>query len=1110
MQKTTIAIVLSILMQPFIWGQESTGRLLGTVTDPSGAVVPKTNITVHETNTGFERKVVANDTGDYVVPGLPIGQYTVTADAPGFRTSTISGLTLQLNQEARVDIKMVVGSSSASVEVTTTTPLLVTDSSAVGQVIENKSITDMPLNGRAFWQLAQLTPGAVYTPGGSDISSGGQGIRASRIGLRISGSSRLAAGWLLDGFDITEYELGSTSITPSTDAIQEFKVLAGGMSAEYGLPSVINAALKSGSNEFHGSLYEYLRNQKIQARNFFSPNVPPLKRNQFGATFGGPIKRDKVFFFADYEGARTRQGTTFNSNVPTPQQLNGDFNGGRAVFDPLTTIINPANRTQFVRTPFAGNMIPASRQSQQSLYFKSWFPAPNNGPGLFAYSPSLLLDTDKFDIKISPRLTEKDSLVSRYSYVANTEQDQQGYPALGYYPLNSRAQNAGLSYFHTFSPSITSEVTFNYYRSYFLLLNASTFNGQDVVAKAGITGFEGISSLQPGAPSIALSGYTTLSGSTDNRPKANRIRTYQYRSALTWVHGNHFLKFGAQLSHQSHAFFHGQGSQGSFNFNGQYTQNPLSAGNTGDAFADFLLGYPNSVTRSTPLQIYGNTGNFWAFYGQDDWRVTRNFTLNIGLRWELNSFYSGIRGQTNAFDFATGKLMIPTVNGVPDLTAQPQEALLWNVFRPLLETSEEKGLPWSIRYPDYRDPAPRIGFAWRPLGSEHTVIRSAYGIFYIYPDTNQTQSQIAAPPFQLTQTVNNDVPTATTLTPSRNLTNFFLGQPLASINSAPAITTGGTNYRSAYTQTWNLNIQHEFKNNIGAEIAYVGNKGTRLSALSVYNIPFAGPGNVQARRPYQQWGVIRYLTWGGSSTYHSLQSKVEKRFSNGFSLLGSYTYSKCLDGPGSEEGGSPAFYLDNAYKGRCNFDVPHNFVTSYIWALPFGRGQRWLSNAPRAVDFVLGGWQWQGINTFQSGTPFSATISTDRANTAVSQNPDSIAAPIGIGDPTCWFFVAANAACKAFLPNQADTFVLPAQYTYGNSGRNVLRNGRLIQFDTSLFKNFRITETKSIDFRAQVYNLSNTPSFNTPGTNVNLATGGQVTSTRNQPRLYEFGLKFSF
>ena len=454
--------------------------------------------------TGLERKTLANESGDYSIPLLPIGQYTVTGEAAGFKTSTITGLTLQVNQEARVDIKLTVGSAAESIQVEAASPVLVTDDSSVGQVIENVAIANMPLNGRAFWQLAQLTPGAVYTPGGSDIASGGSGIRASRIGLRISGSSRLAAGWLLDGFDITEYELGSTSITPSTDAIDEFKVLAGGMSAEYAEPSVINAALKSGSNSFHGSAYEYLRNEKIQARNFFSPTVPPLKRNQFGATIGGPIKHDKIFFFADYEGARTRQGTTQNSNVPSVQQLNGDFSGGRPIFDPLTTAINPANPSQFVRTQFPGNVIPANRMSPQALFFKPLFPVPNNGPGLFVYSPSLSLDTNKFDIKVSPRLTAKDSLVSRYSFVDNTEQDVQGYPALGYYPLHSRSQNAGLTYLHIFSPGITSETTFSYYRTYFLLLNASAFNGQNVVQQAGITGYEGISNLQPAGSAAQL------------------------------------------------------------------------------------------------------------------------------------------------------------------------------------------------------------------------------------------------------------------------------------------------------------------------------------------------------------------------------------------------------------------------------------------------------------------------------------------------------------------------------------------------------------------------------------------------------------------------------
>jgi hypothetical protein len=363
--------------------QESTARLLGTIRDPTGAVIPRANVVARNVATGLLWKTVTNDTGDYAIPLLSIGQYTVTAEAAGFKTSTVTGLVLQVNQEARVDITLTVGSATESVEVTTSSPLLVTDDSSVGQVVENTSIANMPLNGRAFWQLAQLTPGAVYTPGGSDIASGGAGIRASRIGLRISGNSRLAAGWLLDGFDITEYELGSTSITPSTDAIDEFKVLAGGMSAEYAEPSVINAALKSGSNSFHGSAYEYLRNEKIQARNFFSPTVAPLKRNQFGATVGGPIKHDKIFFFADYEGARTRQGTTQNSNVPSVQQLNGDFSGGRPIFDPLTTTVNPANASQFVRTQFPGNVIPASRMSAQALYFKPLFPVPNNGPSLF-------------------------------------------------------------------------------------------------------------------------------------------------------------------------------------------------------------------------------------------------------------------------------------------------------------------------------------------------------------------------------------------------------------------------------------------------------------------------------------------------------------------------------------------------------------------------------------------------------------------------------------------------------------------------------------------------------------------------------------------------------
>jgi hypothetical protein len=838
--------------------------------------------------------------------------------------------------------------------------------------------------------------------------------------------------------------------------------------------------------------------------------VPPLKRNQFGTTLGGPIRHDKIFFFADYEGARTRQGTTFNSNVPSPAQLDGNFAGARPIFDPLTTRVNPANTSQFIRDQFPGNAIPQNRLAAPALYFKPWFPTPNNG-NLFAYSPTLALDTDKFDIKVSPRLTLKDSLVSRYSYVNNTEQDPQAYPALGFYPLHSRAQNVGLSYMHIFSPSVTAEVAANYYRMFFYFLNASNFNGQDVVTKAGITGYNGFSDQQPAGPNIVLSGYATVGGSTDNRPKANRIRTYEYRSALTWATGHHNMKFGAQLTHQAHAFLNGNGSQGGFTFNGQYTQNPLSAGNTGDAFADFLLGYPQTAQRSTPQNIFGAAGSSWNFYGQDDYRVTRNLTLNLGLRWELISWMAGIRGQTNAFDFATGKVIIPTRNGTPDLTAQPLIPLFWSVFRPLLETTEEKGLPWSIRPRDDRAPAPRIGLAWRPFGSDKWVVRSAYGIFWLYPDTNLLQPLYRTPPFNVIQLVNNDVPTATTLTPGRTLANYWLGQPVASLNTTPAITTMGTFYRSAYQQTWNLNLQHEIGNGMAVEAGYVANKGTRLQYGSAGNVPLAGPGNVQARRPYPQYGVFLLQQWGGSSTYHSFQAKFEKRFSRGFSFLGSYTFSKCLDAPGSEEGASPASYLDNLNRGPCNFDVPHNFVTSYVWELPFGKGRKFLSHAPRAVDALLGGWQWQGINTLQSGVPYSVTINTDRANTGQSgQRPDSLTPTVQPRDLNCWYFTTANPACRALLPAQADTFALPAQFTYGNLGRNTLRGDRLVQLDMSLIKSFRLTESKSFEFRAQVFNLTNTVSFAAPSANENLATGGQITATRNQPRLYEFGLKFAF
>lgn len=1104
-------IALPLFLSQSSPAQQSSARMLGSVTDQSGATVPRASVTASAVATGQQRSTVTDENGAYTIPLLPIGEYVVVIEAQGFKQSTIRNITLQVGQDVRVDATLTLGSTAESVQVEALAPLLVTDNSSVGQVIENKAIVNMPLNGRAFWQLAQLTPGVVFTPGGSDITAGGQGIRATRIGLRISGSSRLAGGWLLDGFDITEYELGATSITPSTDALQEFKVMAGGMSAEYALPSVINAALKSGENSFHGSLYEYIRNNKLEARNFFANEKTPLKRNQFGATLGGPIKRNRIFFFTDYEGGRTRQGTTFNNVVPTQPELAGNYAGGRPVYDPATTRENPAVAGQFLRDQFPGNVIPQSRMSPQALYFRSIFPTPNSGANRFVYSPALALDSDKFDVKVTPNISVRDNIVSRYSYSNNVESDPAAYPGLGHYPLTSRAQNVGLSWYHNFGPSVTTELTASYYRMYFYFLNASNFNGKDVIADAGIRGFEGVSSQQSAYPQLNLSGFRAVEGNTDNRPKANRIRTYQYRAATTVNHGKQTWKFGAQLTHQAHAFLNGNGSQGVFNFDGRYSQNPLSPGNSGNAVADFLMGYPNSVQRAFPIQIFGNTGNFWALYGQNDYRVTRDLTLNMGLRWESNSFFDGIRGQTNAFNFKTGKVIIPTRNGTPDLDAQPGMRQIWPVFRDLIETTEELGLPWSVRYRDNLSFAPRFGFAWRPFGKDNWVIRSAYGIFYVYPDSNITLGQVRTPPFLILQVINNDVPTRATPVPRRTLTDYFLGQSLVDRNATPNITTGGTRYRTTYTQTWNFLIQRQLGHNLAAEIGYVGNKGTRTQHSTNYNVPDPGPGNIQGRRPYPNWGVLDYKIWGGGSTYHSLQAKLEKRFSSGFSFLGSYTWSKCLDGPGTEQGGSPVWTLDRLNKGLCSFDVPHNFVTSYILELPFGRGRRFLSNAAKPVEFLLGGWQWQGINTFQSGVPYTVSINVDRANTgAGGQRPDVVGVPLQPRDLGCWYFTSANPTCKAMFPNQADAFVLPAQYTYGNAGRNFLRGDSLVQLDMSLIKNFRISERQIVDFRAQVFNLANGTSFSNPNGTTNLAQGGLVTSTRNKARVFELGLRYSF
>lgn len=1106
-------IFLLLSLSPAL-AQISNATLVGSVKDASGATVSGAKVEARNAGTGVSRSATTDTGGEYSLPNLPAGRYNITVTMAGFKTFTAANIELQVAQRLLFDARLEVGAVTQELTVTAAAPLIDTASSSVGQVVDTTAVERMPLNGRSFWQLTQLTPGATYTPGGQGTRTGGRSIRSSAVNVTINGTAPTWTGWALDGSLITEMQTGGTLIQPNIDAIQEFKVEGSNMPAEYGhTPTVVNATLRGGTNQYHGTLFEFLRNDRFDARNFFyvppagsTRSKGPLHRNQYGGTFGGPIRKDKTFFFLDLEHTSVREGQDFNNVVPTAIQRTGDFSSLLTQARP-TQILDP-----LTRTPFPNNIIPPTRLSPQGQFFLKYLPLPNQvvgGVSRAILTNNLGLDQNRADIRLDHQLASTTQLMGRYSINDNTEQDPNSFPALGAFDLHSRAQNAMIGLTHTFSPRWIADARASYYRSIFLFgptLGGTNFNNQ-----AGVKGFDDLTSIYS-FPQITMTNYATFTGSpSDQRPKSNRIRNWQAAANLSYSTGRHSAKIGVDYMHQTAGFFNGSRSVGIFNFVGTYS---------GNAFADYLTGYPDSVTRDYFKELNGDFADFWSFYVQDNYRLTPNVTLNVGLRVELNPFYSGIRGQKSAFDLTTGKLIIPSTI---DPAVQPLTATMLQIFRDRFDYTADRGLPSNIHGTDVNW-GPRAGIAWRPFGRSDWVIRTAYGIFYVFPDSNTINNTVATVPFIATQTVFNDRPP---IAPTRTWADFFQGQPAVSANpnpgkpcsfgmtllscSQPDVDSGAINFSSTYLQQWNISVQHQITSNTSFDIAYVGNKTTHMNQNINRNDPLPGPGQIQARRPYLQWGALTYPVFEENGNYNALQAKFEARNFHGLNMLGSYAFSKCIDYT-TNESGVPTVSLWRFFRGVCDSDIPQAFTGSLDYQIPVGKGRRFLSSAHGIANQVLGGWGLSGIVTLRSGLPFTPTISSDLANTGVgSQRPDVIGSPVLVKDPTCWFYISANAACSALAPSAKDAFALPpAQLRYGTGGRNILRSDGLKQIDFTVMKDFPVTETKQFEFRAEFFNALNHPTFSAPGTSVNSATGAQVSSTLNAARIIQLALKFRF
>ena len=824
-----------------------------------------------------------------------------------------------------------------------------------------------------------------------------------------------------------------------------------------------------------------------------------MKRNQFGGGLGGPISiphlysgKDRTFFFANYEGQRLRQGLIFNNTVANNAQRTGNF-GAKTINDPLLTTTVGGT---VVRVPFASNTIPNSRLSPQALAIQAYVPQVNTTTGTFSNTPSQAIDFDQYILRLDHQINATNRLFARWVYVDNRETDPNASPLLGKASLTSIGQDIAVGVITNIGANKVNEARAHYMPSHVRL--TAFLQGTDFNTKFGVTGFA--AQTRPGSggsfPDYTWSGYNPLQGSAfDQRPKSQDRKAVEGTDNITYLRGRQSFKVGIFFRYYQWLGYDSQTYAGQFNFNGNAT---------GDAYADFLLGYPSSVARAYPADNFGGQATYKQFYFQDDIRLSSKLTINAGLRYEYSPWLGGYKGQIGTFDPTQAKPIIVSGSGtVPDLTAQYAAPAAYQFFGQYIQTSEQAHLPSNITYTDKKQFGPRLGVSYALTGK--TILRGGFGMFF-EPEGTSGRVNLNTLPYRLAETVNQ----TPNVVPTRTLANFFLGTALGSAQANPTLNPTRTRLKVGYNEHYSFGFQQQLSPKDVLEVAYVGNHGVHLNGSNDFNDPTPAPpsaGSIQSRRPYQPWGTIGFNTQDTSTNYNSLQMKVDHRASHGLSGLVSYTYSKFM-----QFNQAPALGGNTGYEYALSpYYVPHNIAGSGSYELPVGRGRHFLNHSNALVNGVLGGWQIQTILIVRSGVPYTPVVGSDFANTGVGgQRPDYSTTSTAGFKPTiaAWFDKA-----RYVTPNKLPNGVLRTgndQYRYGQVHANTLRTDTFRQYDASLFKNFAMPRESTLSFRAEFFNLSNTTSFNAPNATVDATAGGQITSTSIPSRDIQFALKYNF
>ncbi|MEW5976644.1 MAG: TonB-dependent receptor [Acidobacteriota bacterium] len=1065
------------------WAQSTYGLIVGVVTDETKAVVPGATVTAKNEATNIERVVETSDQGEYRITNLLPGNYTVTVEKQGFKKASTTGVIVRLNESVRADFAMQVGEITQTLEVSVSAQLLETSNSTVGTVVTNEKIVELPLNGRDFTQLTLLIPGA--SPG---ASAGGFFIIGGQT-VAVTGNRSDQNNYTLDGVNNNETFFKHYGIRPSIDAIQEFKVQTNITSAEYGeaAGANVNIAVKSGTNSFHGSLFEFLRNDVFDARETFASRKQKFRWNQFGGTFGGPIKKDKTFFFANYEGFRLRRESNTLSTVPTEAMMRGDFSrnvdGSPAppIFDPFTTRPNP-NGPGFIRDPFPGNLIPSGRFNPVSLEWQKNLYEPNreNRPGNrqnFVNTTPTKGEDDQYTIRIDHKFNDKNTIFGRYSQADNDRISPQSFPGTDVTFFN-HFRNYVISDTHIFNPTTILDIKFGFNQDNIERGTEPLGTGIPGLVAKGLRDIPGKFRDKFDFPlDMAIAGFA---GAGLTAFQSGPQKTWQILPSLSQIKGTHNLKYGADIKvrHVLH-----DGAFASIRHDRLGTSDPQdAAGITGQAYASFLLGTPSSAGRTIPLQAPGCEScteanmkqDLWHFYVQDDIKVRRNLTLNVGLRYEWTSWYRSLNDPPNSSWFDT-------------LGDGGRGRFVWAGPNPI--TGEGPNTTPSFIAPDKNNWAPRIGLAY--LLGQKTTIRTGYSVFYGSNIAWEGNHMRGNWPFAVGQ----DLPVNRADTgPPQNLTgNAFPPLDPKAVPPSAQHTARRDNVMP-YVQQWNFGIQHELVTDLLLEVNYVGSKGTRLASFISGNDARPEPGEIQPRRPFpQHLGAFSENRTDAVSSYHGLTVKLDKRFAKGLSYRLNYSWSHSMDLNSQWGGTSP----QNAYDARASiglsdFDRRHIFSGDFIYLLPV-TGHRGV------VGQFVNGWQVNGIIAFRSGNPLTPTLTFDNANTGSRgnfQRPNVVGTVEGPTTRQEWFNTRA--------------FATPLPFNFGNAGRNIIEGPGYANVDFALYKNFMIREGKdSIQFRSEFFNIFNRTNFNNPGTAFGTAGFGRITGT--QPaRQIQFALKYLF